>query len=98
VRRFTEHTRRIFRLRDNDIGRSVDELSGSLDYPDLQQDVREVLRTLVVCERAVSARDGRWYAVRIGPYRDGDDRVQGAVLTFLDITATKLLESRLRGG
>ena len=43
-------------------------------------------------------RDGHWYAVRVMPYRTHDDVIQGAVITFVDITATKELEARLRAG
>ena len=44
----------------------------------------------------VTARDGRWFSVRIMPYRTTDDRVDGVVITFADITAAKTLEAKLR--
>jgi two-component system CheB/CheR fusion protein len=53
---------------------------------------------MVVAEKQIHSRDGRWYAVRIMPYRTLDDVIQGAVITFVDITAAKELEARLRGG
>jgi PAS domain-containing protein len=57
-----------------------------------------MLRTMVIAERQIHSRDGQWYAVRVMPYRTQDDVIQGAVLTFVDITATKELEAQLRGG
>ena len=85
VRRFTERARRLISLRDGDAGRPVSELTTSLDYPQLEDDVREMLRTLLPCERQVHRRDGRRYAVRILPYRTQDEVIDGAVLTFMEI-------------
>ena len=47
-------------------------------------------------EKPISARDGRWFTVRIMPYRTLDDRIDGVVITFADITAAKTLEAELR--
>jgi two-component system, chemotaxis family, CheB/CheR fusion protein len=98
VRRYTEKARKIISLRDTDIGRPLSELASQLEYPGLQEDVQEMLRTMVVAEKQIHSRDGRWYAVRIMPYRTLDNVIQGAVMTFVDITAAKELEARLRGG
>jgi two-component system CheB/CheR fusion protein len=96
VRRFTERARRIISLREADVGRPLSDLTTRLEYPGLEDDVREMLRTMVVAERQFHSRDGQWYAVRVMPYRTQDDVVQGAVITFVDITAAKALEARLR--
>jgi two-component system CheB/CheR fusion protein len=96
VRRFTEQTTRIFHLRDGDIGRPLTDLANTLSYPDLYADAKETLRTLTPCEKQVSTADGHWYAVRIMPYRTLTNLIQGAVLTFVDITGAKALEIRLR--
>jgi two-component system CheB/CheR fusion protein len=48
-------------------------------------------------EKPVAARNGRWFTVRIMPYRTMDDRIDGVVITFADITAAKTLEAKLRG-
>jgi PAS domain S-box-containing protein len=98
VRHFTEKARKIIALRDSDIGRPLGDLTSQLEYADLQADVQEMLRTLVVSEKQIHSRDGHWYAVRVMPYRTHDDVIQGAVITFVDITATKELEARLRAG
>jgi two-component system CheB/CheR fusion protein len=47
-------------------------------------------------EKTIGARDGRWFTVRIMPYRTLDDRIDGVVITFADITAAKTLEAELR--
>ena len=84
-------------LRDSDVGRPLSDLTTHLVYPDLQADVREMLRTLVVSEKQIRSREGQWFSVRVMPYRTHDNVIDGAVITFVDITAAKELEARLRG-
>ncbi len=96
VRRYTEQAVGIFHLREADVGRPLSDLANTLDYPDLQADVKETLRTLVPCTKSIVAADGRWFSVRIMPYRTLANMVHGAVLTFVDISAAKALEFRLR--
>jgi two-component system CheB/CheR fusion protein len=96
VRRFTEHMKRIVHLRDGDIGRPLSELASTLIYPQLHQDAKETLRTLAFSEKQIPTTDGHWFNVRIMPYRTLANVIQGAVITFIDITAAKALEGRLR--
>jgi two-component system CheB/CheR fusion protein len=96
VRRFTEQIKRIINLRDSDIGRPLSDLSTTLQYPELHADAMNTLRTLAFSEKEVSTSDAHWFKVRIMPYRTVANVIQGAVITFVDITAAKLLESRLR--
>lgn len=96
VRRFTTKTTGIISLLPGDAGRPITDLTSELTYPSLAEDVREVLRSLIYCERQVSARDGRWFSVRIMPYRTQDNRIDGVVITFMDITHFKTLETALR--
>lgn len=98
VRRFTEQTTSIFHLREGDIGRPLSDLASTLNYPTLHADAQETLRTLATSEKQISTQDGRWLSVRIMPYRTLNNMIQGAVITFVDITAAKELESRLRKG
>jgi PAS domain-containing protein len=55
-----------------------------------------VLRTLTFSEKQIATRDGTWFKVRIMPYRTQEDVIDGVVMTFADITATKTLEGELR--
>lgn len=96
VRRFTDQTTSIIKLIPGDAGRPITDLVTELEYPELADDVREVLRSLVFHECRVPARDGRWFAVRIMPYRTQDNRIDGVVITFLDITLAKTQEDTLR--
>jgi two-component system CheB/CheR fusion protein len=96
VRRFTEHISRIIHLRDSDIGRPFSELASTLVYPQLHADAKEVLRTLAFSEKQIATTDGHWLTVRIMPYRTAANVINGVVITFVDITASKDLEARLR--
>jgi two-component system CheB/CheR fusion protein len=96
VRRFTEQMARVIHLREGDIGRPLSDLASTLIYPQLYADARETLRTLVFSEKEIATTDGRWFSVRIMPYRTLANMIQGAVITFVDITAAKTLEARLR--
>jgi PAS domain-containing protein len=96
VRRFTTGAVRLFKLIPTDVGRPLTDVANSLRYPELVADVHEVLRTLVFCDKQVAAEGDRWFGVRILPYRTVDNRIDGVVLTFLDITLAKALEAKLR--
>ena len=96
VRRFTPQTVKIIKLIPSDAGRPITDLASDLIYPGLADDAREVLRTLVFKEQAIATRDGRWFTVRIMPYRTLDNRIDGVVMTLIDITAAKTLEATLR--
>jgi two-component system CheB/CheR fusion protein len=96
VRRFTTQTARVIKLIPGDAGRPFTDLVTELDYPELAEDAREVLRTLIFKERVVAARDGRWFTVRIMPYRTLENRIDGVVITFTDAAAAKALDSALR--
>lgn len=96
VRRFTAKTAKIIKLIPGDAGRLVTDIVSNLDYEDLEDDAREVLRTLSFKEKSVSATDGRWFTVKIMPYRTLEDKIDGLVITFIDITVSKTLEAKLR--
>lgn len=96
VRRFTEQATKIIKLIPGDIGRPVTDLAADVLYPELTDDARDVLRTLVSVEKPIATRDGRWFAMRLMPYRTMDDRIDGVVITFTDLTVVRKLEAELR--
>ncbi|PVE43118.1 chemotaxis protein CheB [Limnohabitans planktonicus] len=96
VRRYTEQAEAIFHFREGDVGRPLSDLANTLDYPDLKLDLMETLRTLTPCTKSIASTDGRWFTIRIMPYRTLSNTIQGAVLTFVDITQSKALELQLR--
>lgn len=96
IRRFTSHISHLFKLIAADVGRPLTDIVTDLEYPQLQEDAQEVLRTLIFIEKQVTTRDERWFKVRIMPYRTQDNLIDGVVITFIDISATKKLEAQLR--
>ncbi|MBN2427831.1 MAG: PAS domain-containing protein [Deltaproteobacteria bacterium] len=96
IRRFTTGADKLFKLLPGDVGRPLSDIANDLFYPEMTEKAREVLRTLVFSEKQIAASDGRWFSVRIMPYRTMDDVIAGVVITFMEITATKTLEAELR--
>jgi two-component system CheB/CheR fusion protein len=96
VRLFTTGLNRIFKLIPGDVGRPITDIASDLLYPELVEHAREVLRALVFHEQQASMRDGRWFTVRIMPYRTLENMIDGVVITFTDITVFKTMEATLR--
>jgi two-component system CheB/CheR fusion protein len=96
IRRFTEAVTNIIKLRNSDIGRLFTDLVSNLVYPEIESHARQVLRTLSTIETAITSSDERWFNVRIMPYRTLDDRIDGLVITFTDITFAKKVETELK--
>ena len=95
IRRYTDQATKIFKLIKSDIGRPFTDQASDLIYSDLAADAHEVLRTLVFVKKQIKTWDGRWFSTRIMPYRTFDDRIDGLVITFFNITDLKQLEEEL---
>lgn len=99
IKWFTPRAQDIFNVIDNDAGRSLMDITHHLDYPRLHEDAIQAFEALHLVEREICSRDGeRWYLARFLPYRTLDDRIQGAVLTFIDITDRRRAEEQVRSG
>ncbi|WP_439104777.1 chemotaxis protein CheB [Celeribacter marinus] len=97
VRNFTPATSDIFGIKSRDIGRPIDDLSSRIDYPDLKSDAQQVDDTLQVLEREFYIEDvQKTYMLRMKPYRTTDNRIDGYVLSFIDITQRKAYENSLK--
>jgi len=96
IRRFTTGADKLFKLIPGDVGRPLSDIVNDLLYPEMTNEAREVLRNLVFSEKQIITNDGRWFLVRIMPYRTMEDVIAGVVITFSDITAPKKLEAELR--
>lgn len=95
IRMFTPPVSGIFNIAGMDIGRLITDFTHQLDYDAIERDVRQLLAELVPIEREVMTRDGRWYAMRLRPYRTIEDRIDGTVVTFVDITGRRAIEQAL---
>jgi len=95
VRRFTLQTTQLFKLIPSDVGRPITDLVSELEYPTPAADAREVLRSMVFHEQQVLTQSGARFTVRIVPYRTQDNRINGVVVTFVDVSAAKKLDASL---
>ena len=95
IRRFTVQAVKIFKLIKSDIGRPFTDLVSDLIYPDLPADAVNVLKTLIYIKKQIPTKDGRWFSIRIMPYRTLDDRIDGVVITFFNISDLKEVEVKL---
>lgn len=98
IKRFTPRATDIFSIIASDAGRSLLDLTHRLDYKELADDVALTFNTLRMVEREVLSLDGRHYIVRLLPYRTTEDRIEGAVMTFFDITGRREAEEKVRDG
>ena len=89
VRRATPAARGPFNILPTDIGRPLSELRPNIDVPDLDNILRDVIETLGTRDRKVADKEGRKYSLRVRPYRTTDNKIDGAVLTLIDIDGTK---------
>jgi len=85
VRRATPTAQETFNILDSDIGRRLNELRFKINIPDLDALLRDVINTLATRERTVRDKYGRSYSLRVRPYRTSDNKIDGAVMTLVDI-------------
>lgn len=96
VNLFTPATREIFNLIPADFGRPLSDITNRLEYGSLQKDAELVLEKLQTVEREVKTTNGKVFMMRVLPYRTAEDRINGVVFTFVDITGPKVAEEALR--
>lgn len=97
ILRFTPSVSALINLIETDIGRPIDQLRSNLaGYDRFAADINDVLETLVAKELEVSTTKGDWFLLCIRPYRTLENVIEGAVITFTDITLTKLAQDALR--
>ena len=97
ILRFTPAATRIINLIPSDVGRPVAHtVSNLVSYNGLVTDAKEVLDTLVPKDVDVQTTEGAWYTMRIQPYRTLDNVIEGAVITFVDITEIVRTQDALR--
>ena len=97
IKKFTPAATMVINLIETDIGRPLGDLSSKLESNRLELEAQKVLDSLAPRECEVRSEDGSWYYMRIMAYRTSDNIIDGAVLTFLDITKQKEVEAKLQG-
>jgi two-component system CheB/CheR fusion protein len=89
IKLFTPAARKLFNLIATDVGRPAGDITARFNDPELVGDAQQVLQQLVPREKEVLTAEGFWWARRIMPYRTRDNRIDGVVITFVDITERK---------
>ena len=98
VKRYTPSASRLFNLIESDLGRPLLDMTSRLAYPQLADDTMRMFDDLRPVERHVAASDGRHFVARVIPYRSAEDRIEGAILNFFDITKLQAAEAQVRAG
>ena len=96
IKRYTPSAQRIFNLIPSDINRPLSHVTHNLEYEHLLKDAAEVLKSLAIVTREIKSAADQWYLARSSPYRTLEDKIDGVVLTFVDITERKQAELALR--
>jgi two-component system CheB/CheR fusion protein len=96
IKRFTDRATELFSITPADEGRSITDFAHQLDYADLVKDASAVLSDLAPVRREVKSRDSKWYEMRMRPYRTLDDKIDGVVITFVDVSERKEVEGKLQ--
>lgn len=90
IRNFTPAVSQFFKLLPSDVGRPLTDLSTHLAYDEMKSDIQAVFDSGALRERQMVRDDqGIHYLVRLIPYRDGGERIEGVVVTFIDVTALR---------
>lgn len=97
IRRFTPRVQDLFNVILADVDRPFTHLTHRLEYQNLAEDAEEVVQKLSRIEREIRTTDGRWYIARLLPYRTLDDKIDGVVMTFMEITERKVAEALVKG-
>ncbi|MES9901196.1 MAG: CheR family methyltransferase [Sedimenticola sp.] len=95
IRQFTPQAEKLLNLIETDIGRPIGQIRSNVEIPQLEQMISDVIDNMVTKSLEVQDRDGHWHQLRARPYKTLDNRIEGAVLTFIDIDSIKDAE-RLR--
>jgi two-component system, chemotaxis family, CheB/CheR fusion protein len=96
IKRFTPAATRLFRLIATDVGRPLTDIAGDCDKASLLDDARQVLERLAEIGRQIETPDGHHYLQRILPYRTQEDRIEGVVVTYSDVTEVRQAAERMR--
>ena len=95
IKWFTPAVTRLFDVIDTDIGRPIANLAQKFVNGDLVGKAREAIDQLLMTEESVRAHNGRRYSLRVQPYRTRDNRIAGAVASFIDVTELEQSKSRI---
>ncbi len=89
IKRFTKETIKLINLIPSDVGRPLKDIVSNVEYDNMIGDIKDVMDRVIYKEKEVRTKDGKWYLVRIIPYKTLENIIDGAVITFTDISEQK---------
>jgi PAS domain S-box-containing protein len=89
IRRFTPAAQRVFNLIPTDIGRPFDDISSNFEAPDWNELISRVTDRSQTVETDVAGRNGRWYSLRMRPYKTSDSKIDGILMALIDVDLLK---------
>ncbi|WP_380879962.1 CheR family methyltransferase [Sphingomonas sp. DBB INV C78] len=96
IKMLTPAVEKLFSVTDSDIGRPITDFTHKLVYDGVEHDARQVLKNLAPLEGEVETKDGRWLVMRLRPYRTVEDRIDGVVVSFVEISERRAAVDALR--
>ena len=96
IRRFTEESTKLVKLIESDVGRPLSDIASNIKYPDLVDDISQVIKKVAFKEKEVNNEEGKWYKVRIMPYKTSQNVIDGATITFLDVSKMKNIQEKIQ--
>jgi two-component system, chemotaxis family, CheB/CheR fusion protein len=95
IRRYTPQSEQVLGLISADVGRPITHVRLKINVPDLEMLLNEVIANVSPAEQEIQDQSGAWHRLRLSPYRTTDNRIEGAVLTLMDINALKRFNEEL---
>lgn len=92
IKRYTKEATNLINLIPTDVDRPLEDIVSNLEYENMINDIKEVMDRVIYKEEEVRTKDGKWYLVRIIPYKTLDNIIDGAVITFTDIHEQKEMQ------
>ncbi|WAS89794.1 chemotaxis protein CheB [Nannocystis punicea] len=89
IRRFTPMAEKVLNLIPTDIGRPISQIKPNIECPGLEKMIARVIDTVTIQEMNVRDSEGNWYSLRIRPYKNVENRIDGAVLALFDIASRR---------
>ncbi|MEX0719744.1 MAG: CheR family methyltransferase [Balneolaceae bacterium] len=96
IQRYTSNATELFNIIPTDRGRPLSHITGKINYHSLEEDARRVLRNIQLQKTMVTDKEGNWYVMRLRPYRTGEDKIEGVVFTFVDVTELQQATDKLQ--
>ena len=96
IRRFTEEATKLIQLIQSDLGRPLSDITSNIKYPELADDISQVIKKVTFKEKEVNTAKGEWYKVRIMPYKTSQNVIDGATITFINVSQIKNSQEKIQ--